>query len=296
MESTKRKRRKRFAPYDYETAYKNHLEKLDEYFVNQMMKEKVKCIYATKEIRSGEQLEVEIFPEFRVLPQILQSIPKKSNNREAMRNLNDRNARKKCIRKLNANFTNDDIWMTLTYALGNEPQDIDAAIKDMTRYIDRINYRRRKLGLPIAKWLYVTEWCEKPGEEVRCHHHVVMDGLMDMDTCEKTWKKGERNQSRKLNKDDCGLAGMGTYITKETKGQKRWHCSLGLKDPYITKNHYKFKRKKVEQMVKDRDSIKTIMEKTYKDYKGCEYKYTDCEVKYNDFNNLFYIYVRMRRD
>lgn len=295
MERTKRQGKK-FVPYDYEAAYQNHLELLDEYFVEQMLKEKVKCIYATKEIRSGEQLEVEIFPEFRVLPQILQSNTTKSNNREAMRNLNDKNARKKCIRKLNANFTDDDIWLTLTYSPGNEPKNIETSFRDMKNYIDRINYRRKKLGLPIAKWLYVTEWCEKEGEEVRCHHHVVMDGLLDMDTCEKTWKKGGRNQSRKLNKDDCGLAGMGTYITKETRGQKRWHCSQGLKDPLVAKNHYKFKRAKVEQMVRNQESIKEIMEKVYQNYRGCAYRYTDCEVKYNDFNNLFYIYVRMRRD
>ena len=64
---------------------------------------------------------------------------------------------KYCGRLIIENFTNDDIWMTLTYAEGNEPACWDEAVKNMTNYIRRINYRRKKLGLPKAKYIYVTE-------------------------------------------------------------------------------------------------------------------------------------------
>ena len=43
----------------------NSLDKMEEANEERILKEgKVKSIYATKEIRSGDQLEVEIYPEF----------------------------------------------------------------------------------------------------------------------------------------------------------------------------------------------------------------------------------------
>ena len=61
----KKRRKAVYVPYDYETAYKNSLDKMEEANEERILKEgKVKSIYATKEIRSGDQLEVEIYPEF----------------------------------------------------------------------------------------------------------------------------------------------------------------------------------------------------------------------------------------
>ena len=67
MDEKKRRRRKRqqYVPYDYEAAYQQQLEKLDEEEARRLLREgKKKHIYATKEIRAGDQLEVEIYPEF----------------------------------------------------------------------------------------------------------------------------------------------------------------------------------------------------------------------------------------
>ena len=61
----KKRRKAVYVPYDYEAAYKNSLDKMEEANEERILKEgKVKSIYATKEIRSGDQLEVEIYPEF----------------------------------------------------------------------------------------------------------------------------------------------------------------------------------------------------------------------------------------
>ena len=66
MEKKKsRRRRTVYVPYDYEAAYQNQLEKMEEANADRLLKEgKVRSIYATKDIRAGEQLEVEIYPEF----------------------------------------------------------------------------------------------------------------------------------------------------------------------------------------------------------------------------------------
>ena len=86
--------------------------------------------------------------------------------------------------------------------------------------------------------MYVTE-CSDKG---RWHHHFVCDGDMGLEAVEKKWKKGRRNQVRRLQKDENGLSGMANYITKqkhpEKKGkepkpvgkyQKAWKASKGLK-------------------------------------------------------------------
>lgn len=50
--------------------------------------------------------------------------------------------------------------------------DVDAAIKNVQKYIRRINYQRKKRGLPNAKYVYVTAY--NPDAEIRWHHHIVM--------------------------------------------------------------------------------------------------------------------------
>ena len=70
--------------------------------------------------------------------------------------------------------------MTLTYDDAHLPPDgdVDAAIKNVQKYIRRINYQRKKRGLPNAKYVYVTAY--NPDAEIRWHHHIVMDGALDI--------------------------------------------------------------------------------------------------------------------
>lgn len=288
-------------PYDYEAAFNKSIEDLHEYFVEQMLKNRFKCVYALKEIAAGEQFEVEIYPEFQKMDDVPPEGKVKRDNAAAQKNLNDKNSRKYVERLLNENFGDSDIWITLTYGAGNEPKDMTEAIKNMQSYIKRIAYRRKKCGLPPAKYIYITEY--SPEDEIRWHHHLVMDGLLDMDTVESTWKKGRRNETRRLEKDEHGLTGMSVYITKEKdrkKGEKRWNSSTNLKQFRVRKVHskrptaaqgaYKPIGKYVDGFVKDRANIEVQMVKWFP-----EYIFTDSGVFYNDFNGMFYIRARMRR-
>ena len=213
MEKKKRHRGMTYIPYDYEAAFDKQIETLHEYFVEQMLKHRFKCVYACKEITAGEQFEIEIYPEFSKISDIPESGKIKKDNSLVQKNLNDKNSRKYVERLLNHNFDTSDIWITLTYSAGNEPESMEEALKNMQNYIRRINYKRKKLGLPPAKYIYITEY--SPEDEIRWHHHLVMDGMFDMDTVESTWKKGRRNETRRLDKDEYGLTGMSHYITKE---------------------------------------------------------------------------------
>lgn len=210
--------------------------------------------------------------------------------------------RKYVERLINENFSDRDIWMTLTYDDAHLPPDgdVDAAIKNVQKYIRRINYQRKKRGLPNAKYVYVTAY--NPDAEIRWHHHIVMDGALDMETVESCWKQSSRNEVRRLQTDENGLSGMANYIVEEKNrvpSEKRWNSSQGLRDPRIKVVHskrpaaggsYKKIGSFVDGMVKDRDSIPEILKKWYPDM-----DFTNANVYYNDFNCMFYIHARMRK-
>lgn len=304
-EKKKRRRHKRGMrpiPYDYEAAYNKALEDMHEWLAAQMFKV-IRTTYALKEIRAGEQMEIEIYPQFFRREDIpAEGLPKK-NNKEAQRCLNDKNARKKVERLINANFGDNDLWCTFTYDDAHAPEDgdIDAAIKNVQRFIGRLNYHRKKRGLPNVKYIYVTEY--DPHAKIRWHHHMVMDGLLDRDMVESLWKNGSRSQIRRLEKDENGLSGMANYIVKNKNRipyEKRWNSSKGLKKPEEKVIHnkqpkkgvgsYKKIQSYVDKMVKQQDSIKEQMEGWYPDY-----IFTNANVYYNDFNARFYIHARLRR-
>ena len=269
-----RKRGMQYIPYDYEAAYNKAMEDMHEWFIENLFQHRKKVIYALKEITAGDQFEIEIYPQFRSMDEVPpEGRTIKKDNNKAQKNLNDKNARKYVERLINENFSDRDIWMTLTYDDEHLPPDgdVDAAIKNVQKYIRRINYQRKKRGLPNAKYVYVTAY--NPDAEIRWHHHIVMDGALDMETVESCWKQSSRNEVRRLQTDENGLSGMANYIVEEKNrvpSEKRWNSSQGLRDPRIKVVHskrpaaggsYKKIGSFVDKMVKDRDSIPEILKK-----------------------------------
>ena len=229
-----RKRGMQYIPYDYEAAYNKAMEDMHEWFIENLFQHRKKVIYALKEITAGDQFEIEIYPQFRSMDEVPpEGRTIKKDNNKAQKNLNDKNARKYVERLINENFSDRDIWMTLTYDDAHIPPDgdVDAAIKNVQKYIRRINYQRKKRGLPNAKYVYVTAY--NPDAEIRWHHHIVMDGALDMETVESCWKQSSRNEVRRLQTDENGLSGMANYIVEEKNrvpSEKRWNSSQGLTD------------------------------------------------------------------
>lgn len=134
-----------------------------------------------------------LYPQFKKMDEVPpegRSI--KKDNDKAQRNLNDKNARKYVERLINENFTDRDLWLTFTYDNEHLPPDgdIDAAIKNVQKFIRRVNYQRKKRGLPNARYVYVTAY--NPTEEIRWHHHIVMDGEgYKYDALEAVYIKGK---------------------------------------------------------------------------------------------------------
>ena len=273
--------KKIYGDYDYETEYQKQVTNLEEYEYRRLLKEKqVWYLYMTKTIRSGKMVEVEIYPVF----EHKSNMPKKKvkKTRKAQRDLNDRNARKNFVRLVNTNFTTGDYICTFTYKVN--PKTIEEAERHIGNYINRLNYRRKKMGFPNVKYIYITEKSPKG----RVHHHVIMDNLLDRDTVEDCWKLGNRNNVRRLAEDDFGLTGLATYLSKDPKGRKRWKGSRNLKKPKITTSVTKFKRGRILKMVRNQNLIEEELKKDYPNL-----KFLDADVRQNDINSMFYIYARM---
>lgn len=137
----KKRRKAVYVPYDYEAAYKNSLDKMEEANEERILKEgKVKSIYATKEIRSGDQLEVEIYPEFTKGQK--DQIPdegKRKRQRQAQKNLNDKNSKKMCERVISENFTDRDIQM---HEFEKQVQAWDQEIRQQQEQIEELYDRQ----------------------------------------------------------------------------------------------------------------------------------------------------------
>ena len=245
--------------------------------------------YRTKTIRSGPMLEVEIYPFNGVPPG--RRAKKKKEIRQAQSNLNDKNSKKHLVRLVNTNFTQKDIWITLTYQDRKLPVDLDQAKKDMTNYIRRLKRYVKKNKLPELKYVYVTEYRDADSKrKKRVHHHMIVN-IPDRDAAEELWNGGGRTQTRRLQPDDFGFEGLARYISKD-KGEttiKRYTPSRNLQQPKITVADSKITRRRAEKIATDENIANEIFEKLYKGY-----QFKDMEVKYSPYVAGAYIYVRMK--
>ena len=284
---------KRRDQYDYESAFGNRLGELDGIFIEEMMKDRVGLHYATKTIKSGKVLEVEIYPWFNRKADIPHIQYERPDNRKAQNSLNSKKSRRRLIRLVNANFGEGDYWITLTYRDDCYPESEEAAKRHLTNYIKRVNRRRKRAGLENARYIYIMEWEEGP-EGTRCHFHLLMEGGIDRNELEDMWKFSVVNDTSRIHPDGDGITGLAEYLAKKQrrkKGQRHWNSSKGLKQPEESVSHSKTRKKQVEKMVRDYEEIRAYFEK---DRAWKQYEFVDAEVMYNKFNCAFYIRIRAR--
>ena len=114
-EKGKKKRKgMQYVSYDYEAAFREQLTMMQEWSLDNMFAHDRKVRYALKEIKAGDQFEVEIYPQFRKMSEVPREGQKVVKDNRAQNNLNDKNARKFVERKVNANFGDGDIWINPT--------------------------------------------------------------------------------------------------------------------------------------------------------------------------------------
>lgn len=272
----------------YEDAYTAEHEDTEQEKIEAALRSKDIARYRMKTIKSGSMLECEIYPVWNTRNG--QRARKARESRKAQKNLNDKNAKKKLIRLLNANFTEADIWATFTYGKEKLPATPEQAAKDIANYIRRLDYYNRKNGGEPLKYIYVTEYEDDPKKgKKRVHHHIVIN-FKDRDKAEELWRGGARTQTRRLQPDEFGLEGLARYISKDPKGTKRYVCSKNLTQPSVTVADCRITKKKAREIAENIDSAPELFRRFYNGY-----DFNDIKTQYSDYCSGTYIYVRMRK-
>ncbi|MGM9680359.1 MAG: hypothetical protein ACI3XR_02520, partial [Eubacteriales bacterium] len=238
----------------------------------------------------GDYTEVNVYPVFRMQ----KSRGKRAKpTGEAQARLNQLNAERKLVRLLNANFTDDDVELHLTYSDDNLPADDAAALRDVQNFIRRVKRLRKKLGLPELKYINVTEGGV---DGTRYHHHMTLSGGIDRTELEKLWGYGYAN-SRALQFSEEGLEGLAKYITKSNRAhadrlafRKRWTASKNLIRPEPKERDGRISAKRVEELATFDSGNRAAFERLYPGY-----YVAGVSAFHNDVNGGYYLHIRLYR-
>ena len=249
--------------------------------------------YRRSVVLAGDRMECEIYPVFGRDDEQKARAAKKNVTPAKQKRLNDERARRRLIQLADANFTEKDIHLTLTYR--NEV-DLQRSRKDIRNFLLRVKREREKLGLEELKYIYTIEGSREltKGSAVnRIHVHMLMNGGISRERLEEIWEMGYANADR-LQPTERGLEEIASYIIKEARGRdggRKWSASRNLKQPKKRTSDAKTSNRVVKAIAHDiRNEAKEEMEKLYP-----RYRFVDCKVFYSDQLDGVYIRVLMRR-
>ena len=264
-----------------------------------------KIIYCGNQYR-----EIDIFPYTTAQLIALTRKTRSKKVRESepkQKNLNDKNARRYFTQAVMLNFGGDPgaVHVTATYSRKNLPPTIEAAEREITNYLRRVQYRREKEGLPPLKYMLITAYrTGKDGENpVRIHHHVIINGGLDRNTIEELWRKrrqkGQKQGDKigycnadRLQPDETGLAALCEYLVNQPGGKKRWTSSQNLQRPTSRTNDGKYNRRQVEKIAKERPG-RAFWEKKYPGWTLTDENY-GVSYEYNEHTG-WAIYLKLRK-
>ena len=246
--------------------------------------------YRTKTIKSGDVLEVEVYPIWGRGQEKQAREAKEKLSPERIRKHNLAAAKRKLVRLMNNNFTSQDIHLTLTY--NGTPPSFEQGKKDIRNFLRRVQRLRKKRGLPDLMFIYTIEGGEGEGG-ARLHMHVILSGGISREELEQLWAKGRANADR-LQPDDQGLAAVAMYIvkSKREKYSRMWSCSKNLKKPKESVSDTKLSNRRVKTLALDLPAVgKEILEKLF-----AGYRYVELNVRWSDYVDGCFIRAQMIRD
>lgn len=162
---------------------------------------------------------------------------------------NTEHAKLQLTRTLNCNFVPGDLWLTAKFdqeGLESIGGTFEGARKAGRKFIDRLAYRLRKMGL-VCKWvLAASEIDGDTGELVRPHVHIIIGGAafawrdrqlwLGSETVDSIWGLGSVDfKFLRHQKDYYDLA---VYLVKQARGvpdEKKWSCSRNMEKPKVTR-------------------------------------------------------------
>lgn len=157
--------------------------------------------------------------------------PRQNSTPEDVQKYNEIIRERRVIRKMNANFKEGDLFLTLTYpsrwTMGDEYPTLEQAERNLENYREALRRLYKKHGIEF-KWMASTEI----GKLGAIHHHIILPEIECSHTVIKKWKRygGRAFLELAVGND---LKRLATYIAKsDTKqGKTHYSCSRNLVEP-----------------------------------------------------------------
>lgn len=141
--------------------------------------------YRKETCYAGKTIEIRKYHNFHFpSPGEHRSMREKETS-DCHRKANDRRRRTNFRRTLNAAFTKGDLYLTLTYGRGGQPDSIKDLMKDGQEFCKSLKkiYKDRELTLRYA-------WVMGAGVRTRRHIHMVISNPGDARFLEELWNHG----------------------------------------------------------------------------------------------------------
>lgn len=147
--------------------------------------EETEMPYIKKTCRAGKTKEYEFYYSYR-FDQKGGSRKKKANRTpDAQKQVNRRMAEKKLTRLMNANFSGEDYYITLSYRKEERP-DREELNRDIKRILRKMRKHYRQEGLELK---YI--WTAEKGTRGGAHIHIVVNGINNISQFIRgLWEKG----------------------------------------------------------------------------------------------------------
>lgn len=243
----------------------------------------MRCLYRETIYQAGDYMDVSIFPVYKKSGQRSRKAKPTS---EVQQKLNMINSKNNLIRICNANFTDRDFEVTLTYRPECFPEDDESAMKELRNFLRRFKNYRSRNGLEDLKYVAVTEKGKRSG---KYHHHLIVNGGFEPRDIVKLWGLGIV-QFKSLQFDNEGIAALVGYITKDPIGtKKRWTSSKNLVHPKPIMRNGRITKRIALELAKDTTNSANY-EKLYPDY-----FFSSANKLINDFNGGVYVHARFYR-
>ena len=213
--------------------------------------------------------------------------PKTEKSSADQKRRNKKRAERKLLQEIMTNFTKADIFQTLTFDADHQPVNEKEANKEFHNYIRRLNRRRKKIGLPPAKYKGVLE--KKSG---KYHFHVVISGGLSRDEMEEIWGRGLANARRLRIYDKDIMQKLVKYLLKQSRDEEKFKSriisSRNLEKPKVTKTDWRFSHRKLVELAGLTDCAE-VWEELYPGY-----AFIEAESTFNELTG-WHITVKMSK-
>ena len=234
----------------------------------------------------NKYIDLDIIPEFK---QAKGHRHKRYRTTRKVQKLYNERARRRAVTQLiNHNFTENDIFATLTYSDEHLPENEKQAKRDRENFIRRLRRFCKANNLPELKYIVCTERSERTG---RLHHHIIINGsgILFEHICE-LWGKGNINDIKPLHFDEHnGAEGLAHYFLKQPlKGSNAYSCSRNLKQPEHRTYTDRLRKRELADIVRYNDITALL-----RLYPENEYQIIEYQKAYNEVNGYYYFHLKI---